>query len=99
MTDKEMVGVLVSGGFGAGWSTWGEPEMALDQELVRLFEEGACENEIKRVAGEKYSEVYQGGLLDCAVHWVEKGTRFRINEYDGNETLEIESDDSWQVAL
>lgn len=95
---KEMIGVIVSSGFGAGWSTWNEPELALDQELVNLIENNPYSDWLA-YCEDKYPEAYLGGLEDCSVEWLPKGTRFRIDEYDGSESLHVESDSSWQIAL
>lgn len=38
---------------------------------------------------------YMGGFADCVLEWVPVGARFRINEYDGAESLEIENEMSW----
>jgi hypothetical protein len=39
---KGQIAVLVSGGFGAGWSTWNQPELAYDKRVVEflVIEEG-----------------------------------------------------------
>ena len=36
-----------------------------------------------------------GGFPDCDLEWVPVGARFRINEYGGEEALEIENEGSW----
>ena len=87
MGDK--VGVLVSRGYGVGWSSWGNPKSCLDKELVSAFERKAAEEEICAIASKNWPEQYQGGLMDCEVESVEVGTFIRINEYDGSESLEI----------
>ena len=49
------VAVLVSPGFGAGFSTWNSPEMAVDFDLVEAF----LKDDISRfeyVLNEKYNE-------------------------------------------
>ena len=38
---------------------------------------------------------YMGGFNDIELEWVPVGCRFRINEYDGAESLELESEDIW----
>lgn len=42
--------------------------------------------------------VYLGGSSDLIVEWVPVGTKFRISEYDGSETLELCDDIIWSVA-
>lgn len=36
-----------------------------------------------------------GGLLDCEVHFLDKGTMFRIDVYDGAESLVVYSNDEY----
>lgn len=91
------IAVLISGGHGAGWSTWGEPSdaLAMDRDLVEALLTGGAEAVVK-VASKKYPGAYQGGIESLRVEWVPKGKRFEINEYDGNESLRIFDDkDGW----
>lgn len=92
------VGVLVSQGYGAGWSTWNCPECAVDQELVQAFENNLSEDEIMAIAEKNWPDAYKGGLLDCSVVWVDKGTAFRITEYDGAESIEFADTMNWTIA-
>lgn len=96
MTTK--IGIIYSPGFGAGWSTWGEPEQALDQELALALEDGDW-SKVVEVASKNWPDAYQGGLKDCEVRWADKGTRFNIEEYDGSESLIIADEyDPWMTA-
>jgi hypothetical protein len=36
-----------------------------------------------------YPNVYFGGFNQIEIEWVEPGTQFRIDEYDGSESLEL----------
>lgn len=92
------VGVLVSKGYGAGWSSWGEPEMALDKELVKAFEDELSEEAIEAIAEKNWPKCYKGGLFDCEVEYVDKGIRFRIDEYDGSESLVILDYEDFLIA-
>jgi hypothetical protein len=96
MTKK--IGVLISTGFGAGWSTWNSPECALDQELVGAIEVNLPAEQIKAIAERNWPKAYLGGLLDCDVVWVDEGTAFRIEEYDGAESIHFPDGYSWQIA-
>lgn len=89
------VAILVSHGFGAGWSTWAHAEgleefCAFDAGLVKLVEEGAhgdaAEAYIKSVFGED-CYIYTGGWGSIEIEWLPEGTRFYIHEYDGSESL------------
>lgn len=96
MSTEGKVGIIYSPGFGAGWSTWGVPEMALDQELANAIDSGCTDKLIGEIAETNWPDEYHGGLEDCVVEWVEPGTSFRIDEYDGNESLVLDND--WQKA-
>ena len=90
--------VLVSPGFGAGFSTWNKPEMAVDFDLVEAFLSGDM-NRFEYIVVEKYGEnMYLGGMKDLMVVWVDEGKKFRIDEYDGNERVEILEDTNWFTA-
>jgi hypothetical protein len=91
------VAVLVSHGFGAGWSTWNPayPEMLYDPDVVELLEaprpmfpseqeEAICAL-LARLG--RYPDAYFGGADGLRVHWVPSKARFRIDEYDGSESL------------
>lgn len=103
------VGVVISPGFGGGFSTWAnDPEMALDPLIVELVlaldphEEGSVEyNAIQDkiyhyVTGEKYNASYHGDKLIVA--WVPQGVRFIIHEYDGSESIWREDEIRWIKA-
>jgi hypothetical protein len=92
--------VLVSPGFGAGFSTWNKPEMAVDFDLVEAFLSGDI-NRFAYIVDEKYNaddNLYLGGMEDLMVVWVDEGKKFRIDEYDGNERVEILEDADWFTA-
>lgn len=78
--------VLVSPGFGAGFSTWNSPEMAVDFDLVEAFLSGD-KTRFAYIIAEKYDEAYTGGVDDLQVQWIAEGTQFMIEEYDGNESI------------
>ena len=93
LNDEGNVGVIVSPGYGAGWSTWNseyEEFLTMDKELVSLRLSGGsaaqAEDRFKAVFG-KNAYIYTGGWGDAEVEWLSPGTVFRINEYDGHESL------------
>ena len=99
------VAVLVSYGFGAGWSTWvdvdeehkdfilyGDEHLV---ELVRLRDFAKAEEYVISKIGDIY---YTGGIYEVSVDWIDKGTKFFIDEYDGAETIITEEDIVWSVA-
>lgn len=95
------IGIVYSPGFGAGWSTSGEDEsqhgMALDQELACAIERGVPYSVLERIAQKNWPDEYLGGLKNCKVEWVEPGTPFIIEEYDGYESVRFSSD-NWLIA-
>lgn len=98
--------VLVSPGFGAGWSTWNREakyELATDAELIRLFEAGErdafeerANHIIRTVTGDHKESVYLGGYDQIRVEEVE-GDWF-INEYDGSESLHEIATEAWRPS-
>jgi hypothetical protein len=95
------VAVLVSYGFGAGWSTWnGEDEdMVFDPFIVNMI----CEHkfnykEVEKYCEEKYPKAYLGGLSGVQIVWIPKGKQFRITEYDGSESIELLDKITWLTA-
>ncbi len=94
------VAVLVSRGFGAGWSTWMSeyPEALFDPVLAQMIVDGADEMEIATVAQKRYPDAYLGGLDGLNVEWLVIGTKFRVDEYDGAESIEILDEIHWEVA-
>lgn len=96
--------LLISPGYGAGWSTWNIPAMATDKDLIELFEKGCTYEEMEKLCIEKnytdeYCEPpYMGGFQQLKVVEVPKGALYRINEYDGAESVEIFNPDKWLVA-
>jgi hypothetical protein len=97
-----MVAVLVSRGYGAGWSTWcydyDREKLMYDPTLVELVEGNASRENLEYYVRTAYPEQYTGGLDGIYVEWVPQGTRFRVNEYDGAETVEILDLENCEVA-
>ena len=90
--------VLVSPGFGAGFSTWNKPEMAVDFDLVEAFLKGDM-TRFAYIVNEKYGEnTYHGGVPNLTVKWVDEGKKFRIEEYDGSESIEVFDEEVWFTA-
>ena len=96
------VAVLVSPGYGAGWSTWADEnqrEAALfDKRFVEAAEAGV--KDIEPIAAEVFGHEYFfcGGWCDIRIEWLPIGTRFKIDEYDGSETLREFGDYTFFVA-
>ena len=96
--------ILISPGYGAGWSTWNNPGLATDKRLVELFEKGCTQNEMIDACVEYgYTNVYgdppyDGGFADLKIVEVPKGSLFKIREYDGHEYVEIFDESEWTRA-
>lgn len=93
------VAVLYSPGFGAGWYTWNYevPEILFDPAIVK-FVENKKWAELDTYVTLKYPEIYKGGMSDLEVEWIPEGTLFKVNEYDGSESIEYKENDHWMVA-
>lgn len=91
------VAVLVSPGFGAGWSTWNDGEcrdlLLFDRRFVEAAEAGVSESAIAATAEEVTGRrIYCGGWSDIVIEWLPVGTRFLVEEYDGTESLRFVED-------
>ena len=94
MSDKVIrdgkVAVIVSPGFGAGWSTWADDEHAAwcrhDPALVEAVEAKDWDR-VKALAEACDEDIYLGGNEVLVVEWVPKGAPYYIHEYDGNEWI------------
>lgn len=82
------VAVLVSPGYGAGWSTWGEPELAFHYDLAKAIDEKGSVTEEEGTAIVNDKDIYCGGVGQLKIEWLTPNSRFRITEYDGFESLE-----------
>ncbi len=91
--DDGKVGVLLSPGYGAGWSTWDRQNsefLCLDKQLITMILEEDYTGAAKRVQDVTKSETVEEDDLRClVVDYVPQGVLFRINEYDGHETVEL----------
>jgi len=93
------VAVLISCGFGAGWSTWNQDDketLLFHKDLVQLVLDGK-----KAEAGalaEKMTDAYIGGAEDLEVVWVREGTQFWVLEYDGSESMHTLEQFDWVTA-
>lgn len=88
------VAVLYSPGFGAGWYTWNSEhrELLFAPSLVALVEESAPEDQIVAEAEKLVPDGYFGGASDLTIAWLPEGAPFRVEEYDGSESITLESD-------
>ena len=99
------VAILYAPGFGAGWFTWHNvPELLRDPEVVHLVEcrskvlkeeKTYFTDKIVKYCETTYGSHYYGGAEDLTIEWIELGDKFRINEYDGAETIEYLTSTLW----
>lgn len=87
------VAVLYSPGYGAGWSSWCRGDVPeefaiFDKSLVEAVERGDDAGKVGLMLTEKFgSAPYMGGWSDVEIEWLPVGTQFRIDEYDGSESV------------
>jgi hypothetical protein len=93
-TDDGKIEILISDGFGAGWSTWdlnNGISIAVDKRIIDFFKAHGCNYPINKVTefmeSIGYGRMYCGGWKKLRVTTVEKGMPFMISEYDGAESL------------
>jgi hypothetical protein len=99
------VAVLYSPGYGSGWSTWNEdhPAILFDPTLVE-YVRTECKSmsrvDMIEYLMDTYPGIYFGsGFDDLAIEWIPQGTRFKITEYDGSESIQVEDEiKTWYVA-
>ena len=88
--ENDELGVLISGGFGAGWSTWNDAEIAYDKRIVEywLNESPSSYEMANFVASLGYRKPYMGGYGSLRIEYIPRGDMFCIHEYDGSESIE-----------
>ena len=91
------VAVLLSAGYGAGWGSWNygiHDVIMFHPKIVQMVEDGRemeiTEEWLERELG--LEGVYDGGREGLYIKWVPEGTRFRIDEYDGAESIITDED-------
>lgn len=87
------VAVLTSPGYGAGWSTWNDQQFSeillFHPKLVEMIEAGNRDNitEAWIVETLGLEDLYLGGADTLHIVWLPVGTQFRVEEYDGSESI------------
>ena len=111
-SDKTEIGVLVSPGYGAGFSTWYDGpnpiNLAVDRRVIEYWlSHRFCRKDTMKEGEEEvsafletlgYHNTYCGGWYQLELRWVPVGKSFRITEYDGFETLLYLEDAGFTVA-
>lgn len=91
------VAIVLSAGYGAGWGSWNygvHDVIMFHPKIVQMVEEGRemdiTEEWLEKELG--LEEVFTGGRGGLYIKWVPEGTKFRIDEYDGAETIITDED-------
>ena len=95
------IAVIYSPGHGAGWYSWHKiAELLFDPDLVDLIERGADGEEVSEYCRQHYEDRNSTWMAcdDLVIAWIPEGSIFRINEYDGAESIVLQDDDDWIVA-
>lgn len=99
MKDKAVQKVLISPGYGAGWSTWNDVKLATDPQVIEAFERGVTEEEMSNLCvALGYEEPFMGGFTQLQIETVPVGEYFRVAEYDGSEYIEVFDKSEWILA-
>ncbi len=93
------VAVLYSPGYGAGWYSWNReyPGILFDKDLVQLILDNNLDK-FRSLAKEKYPTIYVSDSETYEIEWMEPGTLFNIEEYDGSESIEYCYGKQWFTA-
>ena len=106
------VAVLISPGFGAGWSTWNHEYSSIllfHKDIVEFILENPVETCVdaeawdREIAGLIHTITgddctYVGGAEQLIVVWLREGTPFIVTEYDGAEGLRSVDSYTWHMA-
>lgn len=94
------VAVLYSPGFGAGWFSWNSdcPQCLFHPKIVEWVEGGKRDelSDLEKLFGTGY--FYAGGASDLEIEWLPIGTPFKIDEYDGCESVVVSGQVDWMFA-
>ena len=96
------VAVLISKGYGGGWSTGGSqyPELLFDIRVVDAVEKYLPFTSVEEYIRDKYPDAFILSYTynDLVIEWLEEGTEFIVEEYDGAETIKLKCETEWVVA-
>ncbi len=91
----ELVGVLVSPGYGIGFSTLGDKEMCMDIDLIEAHLEDDSV-EFRHILINRYDNPYVDE--NVVLEWVPKDTKFIIAEDNGYEKLIVIDEENIIIA-
>jgi hypothetical protein len=92
--------IVYAPGYGAGWSTWNRKyaeELCMRADIAEavLASDVAKAKQIAEGLGDYVCVL---GADDLEVEWVTKGTIFKIDEYDGSESISIVGNEDYFTA-
>jgi len=96
-----LVAVLYHPTYGAGWYSWhGILDLIYDPLVVDMVEKEQAPEKIYAYCNEHYTDTYHyfGGATRLEIAWLPEGTEFRIEEYDGAETIRLKDQYQWLTA-
>jgi len=90
--DKGEIGLVISSGFGAGWSSWyyGDAQdfLLMDHMIVTMCMHNTPAQEVlEYLVDNEMGDTYMGGWDDCYVVFLPPNTPFYLQEYDGSESI------------
>lgn len=86
------IGLLVSYGFGAGWSSWNDDRefFLMDRTLVEMALNNASAKEVEEYLYKNSDEHFCLLGWPCEVVFLPPNTPFYLHEYDGSEHIVTE---------
>ena len=100
----ESIGVIIHSDYGGGWYSWhGIERLLYDPKIVEILEDEtiskfAAWEWIRPYALALYPTQCFSGKERLAVRWVPVGAKFRISEYDGKESIILQTAEQWLTA-
>lgn len=93
------VAVIYSPGYGAGWYTWHRVEELIFDPSIVYWIETSEYDKIRAYMVLKYPDVYVSQInFNLAIRWIPIGSQFRITEYDGAESVILQSEEQYLKA-
>lgn len=112
--DHTKYAVLVSYGFGSGFSTWSDAKLAYDKRVVEFWLAHKDNKTWMYLTGDLRSKEYHEaeaffssigydyvpmlGFNDIELKWVPRGAKWIIEEYDGAESLRFRNNIDWNYV-
>ena len=72
--------------------------MLFSPALVNAVLDKADGDMLDALAKELFPDVYSGGASNLVVYWVHEGDSFKVDEYDGSESLTFRDSGGWITA-